>query len=899
MRDELARLEGIGEIAVFGAREYSMRIWLDPDKMAVRNITASDVIAALRRQNVQVASGVIGGEPIPNPSSFELVVESPGRLVEADAFADVVIRSSAEGGLIRVRDIGRVELGAQDYVTDATLSGKPAVAIAIFQRPGSNALATAEGVIEKMKELERSFPAGIGYTIVYNPTEFVETSIEKVVDTLFEAVILVVLVVFVFLQSVRAAIIPILAIPVSIVGTFAVIGFLGGSINTLSLFGLILAIGIVVDDAIVVVENVERNLAAGMSPKEAARKSMDEVGGALIAIALTLIAVFAPVGFIPGIAGRFYGQFALTIATATAISAFVSLTLSPALCAAFLRPHAHHPKEPKPWERPLLAFFRRFNQGFDWLSSRYGRVTKSLVRRTAIVGLVYVGLLALTVFEFRAAPQGFIPQMDRGYAFVAVQLPPGSSLQRTREVLAQVDQRLSEVEGVAERPGFAGFSGATGVNASNTGTIFFTFDPFEERVGKGLSGDRIINDVRAALSPIQEAFILVIAPPAVRGIGTGSGVKMWIQDRGDNGYGALAQAATAMMMAANQTPGVGGAFTLYEARTPRLKLEIDRDKAESQQVPVSEVNQALETFLGSTFVNDFNFLGRTYRVTAQADGPFREDPENIGRIFVRNLEGQLLPLASVVNFSETAGPQRVPRYNLYAAADLNAEPAPGTSSGQLIAALEELAERELPAGFDYEWTELAYLQKEEGGGALGVFLLAALFVFLVLAAQYESLTLPLAVILITPMALLGALAGVFARGLDVNILTQVAFIVLVGLAAKNAILIVEFAKQLEDQGKSAREAAAEAASLRLRPILMTSFAFILGVVPLVTATGAGAEQRIAIGTAVFAGMIGVTLLGLLFTPAFYVMTRDLSDRLARLRARKAPGEPEPGPAPAE
>lgn len=836
-----------------------------------------------------MASGAIGGEPLPSESAFELTVQAPGRLVEADAFADVVIRSSPEGGLIRVRDIGRVELGAQDYVTDASLNGKPAVAIGVFQRPGSNALETAERVKAKMEELSKNFPTGVEYRIVYNPTEFVATSIEKVVDTLFEAVLLVVLVVFVFLQNARAALIPILAIPVSIVGSFAIIGLLGGSINTLSMFGLILAIGIVVDDAIVVVENVERNLAAGLSPKEAARKSMREVGGALIAIALTLIAVFAPVAFIPGIAGRFYTEFALTIATATAISAFVSLTLSPALCAILLKPHVH--REPKPWERPLQAFFNWFNRSFERLSGGYGRITRSLVRRGLIVSLVYVGLLVLTGIGFQATPKGFIPQMDRGYAFVALQLPPGASLQRTREVVAEVDRRLAAVEGVTNRPGFTGFSGATGVNASNAGTIFFAFESFEERVRSGRSLQKIMSDVRAALAPIEEAFVLVIAPPPVTGIGTGSGVKMFIQDRGQAGYSQLARVSQEMMIAANQLPQVGGAFTLFEARTPRLRLEVDRDKAESQQVPVSEVNQALETFLGSSFVNDFNFLGRTYRVTAQADGPFREDVDNIGRIFVRNLNGDLTPLASVVNAVESAGPQRAPRYNLYPSADLSAEARPGVSSGQLIAAMEALAERSLPPGFRYEWTELAFLEKQDGGGALGVFLLAALFVFLVLAAQYESLSLPIAVIMITPMSIMGALIGVVLRGLDINILTQVAFVVLVGLAAKNAILIVEFAKQLEDEGKDRWAAAAEAAGLRLRPILMTSFAFILGVLPLVLATGAGAEQRIAIGTAVFAGMVGVTLLGLLFTPVFYVLARAAAHRLSRApRSAQAPAE---------
>jgi HAE1 family hydrophobic/amphiphilic exporter-1 len=899
VRDRLARIEGVGDVIVFGARDYSMRVWLDPEKIASRGLSAGDVLSGLRRQNVQVAAGTLGAEPQPNGSQFELTVQAPGRLVEPEAFADVVVATGRNGELVRVRDIGRVELGAADYASDAYLDGKPAVALGIFQRPGSNALATGDEVKATMKDLAKNFPQGLEHRIVYDPTEFVSTSIHKVQETLFEAVLLVVLVVFLFLQSWRAAIIPVLAIPVSVFGTFGVMALTGGSINTLSMFGLILAIGIVVDDAIVVVENVERNIARGMERHEAARVSMDEVGGALVAIALVLTAVFLPVALIGGVAGSFYQQFALTIATATVISLFVSLTLSPALCAVLLRPHDHS-KPLKPWERPMQAFFGAFNRGFESLGDRYGKLTQRAIRYSTIVLILYGGLVLITGAAFNFAPKGFVPAMDRGYGFVAVQLPQGASISRTREVLLDVSNRIRKVDGVVSDPGFVGFQATTGGNASNSATTFFTFEDYGDRAKKGLTQEKILNDVRAAVAPIQDAFVLVVAPPAVQGLGNGAGVKMMLQDVDGVGYGKLADAAMAMMMAANQTPGVGGAYTFYEAQTPRVKLEVDRDKAEALRVPVSEVNQALEVYLGSAYVNDFNYLGRTFRVTAQADGQFRQGIDDIGRLWVRNQEGQMVPLSAVVRSSESAGPSRVPRYNLFPAAELNAEAAPGTSSGQLIENLEALAAKVLPAGVGYEWTEIAYLEKTETGSALAIFALAAFFVFLVLAAQYESVTLPLAVILIVPMSILGALVGLFLRGLDVNILTQVALIVLVGLAAKNAVLIVEFAKQLEDRdGLSPAEAAARAAGLRLRPILMTSLAFILGVTPLVFATGAGAEQRIAIGTAVFSGMIGVTLVGLILTPVFYVVCRGLSGLIGRRFPRSPASVPAPSATPAE
>jgi len=877
VRDRLARIAGVADAQMFGARDYSMRIWLDPEKIATLGLSPGDVLAGLRRQSVQVAAGSLGAEPQPSGANYELTVQAPGRLVDPEQFAEVVVATGPNGALVRVRDIGRVELGAQAYNVDASLNGKDAVAIGIFQRPGSNALQTAAAVKSEMAELSKAFPQGLKYEIVYDTTRFVESSIHKVAETLMEAIVLVVLVVFLFLQSWRAAIIPVLAIPVSILGAFGILAMTGGSINTLSLFGLILAIGIVVDDAIVVVENVERNIARGLTPKEAARVSMDEVGGALIAIALVLTAVFLPVAFIGGVAGQFYRQFALTIASATLISCFVSLTLSPALCAVLLKPHAQ-----TPGSRPLQRFFTAFNGWFDRMSDRYGRATTRLVRFATVVLFVYGGMLALTAGLMQAAPKGFIPQMDRGYCFVVAQLPDGASIQRTRAVVREAVKRIHTVKGVTYDVSFVGFSGATSTQSPNVATMFVTYADADERVRTGRSNAAIQADLRNALAPIQDAIMVVMTPATIQGLGSGAGVKLMIQDREGKGYSALADATNAVMGAASKDPRIAFPYSPYEARTPRVKIEVDRDKAEAARTPVSEINDALQVYLGSAYVNDFNYLGRTYRVTAQADGMFRRTEADLGRLWARNLDGKMTPLSSVVRAQDVTGPSRVPRFNLYPASDLSAEPGPHTSSAALMKAMEAAAQKALPAGFAYEWTELGYLQKTEASGAIGVFVLAALFVFLVLAAQYESVTLPLAVLMVVPMSILGALLGLFLRGLDVNILTQVALIVLVGLAAKNAVLIVEFAKQLEDhEGLTPAEAAIRAARLRLRPILMTSLAFILGVTPLVFATGAGAEQRVAIGTAVFSGMIGVTILGLLLTPAFYVVTR----RLARWRLR--------------
>jgi HAE1 family hydrophobic/amphiphilic exporter-1 len=872
IRDELARVDGVGNIVVFGARDYAMRVWIDPERAAELDLTAGDIVRALRAQNVQVASGVLNQAPVPNAEAFELSVQTRGRLTAPEEFADIVVKSDSDGSaLVRVRDVARVELGAQDYSTNAYLDNQPAVAIAVFQRPGSNALTTAENVLSMMDGLAARFPPGLAFRVVYNPTEFIAESVKEVYKTIFEATLLVVVVVFLFLQSFRASIIPIIAIPVSLVGTFAVMGAFGFSLNNLSLFGLVLAIGIVVDDAIVVVENVERNLHLGLSPREAARKTMDEVGGALVAIALVLCAVFVPTAFIPGLSGAFYQQFALTIAAATVISLIVSLTLSPALAGILMRPQ----QESSTSQGPLGAFFKAFNKGFDRLTNGYASVVSRLVRRTGIALAAYAGLLLFAGLQFSMTPGGFIPDQDQAYLIGVVNLPQGASLERTDEIVRRATKIGLDVEGIEHAAAFAGFNGATFTNASNAGAIFFTMEEFGHRpdyrkVQQALQG--------ALMQNINEAFVLVIAPPPVRGIGNGSGFKMMLQDRGGVGLAALQQATFQLMIAANQDPQLRNVFTFFEVSTPQVYLDIDREKAELMGLSSSSVFEALETYLGSAFINDFNYLGRTFRVTAQADATFRRDIDDISLYFARNDRGEMAPVEAVAKARLTAGSSRVPRYNLYPAAELQGEAAPGVSSSEAIARMEALAAQTLPPGLSFEWTELAYQQQRAGNTAGLVFALAVLFVFLVLAAQFESLTLPLAVILIVPMTLLSAIIGVNIAGQSNNILTQIGFVVLIGLAAKNAILIVEFAKQREDAGKSLVDAAIEAARLRLRPILMTSFAFILGVVPLVIASGAGAEMRNALGVAVFSGMLGVTFFGLVLTPAFFVIARGLAGR---------------------
>jgi HAE1 family hydrophobic/amphiphilic exporter-1 len=750
-----------------------------------------------------------------------------------------------------------------------------ATAIGIFQRPGSNALATAASVLGTMDELAKSFPPGMGYRVAYNTTEFIQQSVDEVIKTLFEAVVLVVLVILLFLQTWRAAIIPIVAIPVSLIGTFFVMAAFGFSLNNLTLFGLVLAIGIVVDDAIVVVENVERELRAGLSPREAAHKTMDEVGGALVAIALVLCAVFIPSAFIAGISGAFYRQFALTITASTIISATVSLTLSPALAALLLKPHGQAPKSGV-WRtlgRPFNAFFAGFNRLFERLSAGYAGLTRRTLRISALMLVVYAGLIGLTYFQFARTPSGFIPPLDRAYFIAAISLPPGATLERTDQVVRKAADLLLTRPGVGHAVAFAGFDGATFTNAPNAGVIFVTLKPFEERVAAGLATAAILNDLRAQMQALREAFVLVIPPPSVPGIGTGGGFKLYVQDRAGRGPRALEQAIGAILGRANQTPGLVQVFTLFNTKTPQVYADIDRTKAEMLGVPITRFFDTLSTYMGSTFVNDFNILGRTYRVTAQADNPFRLSVRDVENLRTRSSSGDMVPLGSVASFRDITGPYRVPRYNLFPAAEVQGSTLPGFSTGQAIGAMEQILATNLPAGFGFEWTEIALQEKIAGNTATVAFSLAVVFVFLLLAAQYESVLLPLAVILIVPMCLLAAISGVLLRGMDNNILTQIGFVVLIGLAAKNAILIVEFARQAEEQGADRREAAVGAARTRLRPILMTSLAFVLGVVPLVLATGAGAEMRQALGTAVFSGMLGVTLFGLMFTPIFYVLVR--------------------------
>ncbi len=891
--DTLTRIDGVGSITVFGSRDYSMRIWVDPDRLQSLAMTASDVVAALQGQNIQVASGVLDQPPTDKQGAFQIAVQTLGRLANPDEFANIVVKETP-GAVVRLKDVARIELAAVDYSSNSYLDRDPAVALAVFQRPGSNALQTAKSIIATMDVLSKRFPPGIKHTIVYNPTEFIQQSVNAVEETIGEAIILVVLVVIVFLQTWRAALIPIVAIPVSLIGTFFFMGLFGFTLNNLSLFGLVLAIGIVVDDAIVVVENVERNIAAGLNPREAAIKSMDEVGAALIAIALVLCAVFIPSAFITGISGQFYRQFALTIAGATVISLVVSLTLSPAMCALLLKPHEPERRVPA-WERPIRAFFGAFNRAFNALGTGYGWLTARTVRIAAIMLLVYVAVLAYGLNEFRNTPIGFIPQVDRGYIIVVVQLPPGASLSRTDEVQQRAVDIALKTPGVGHAVNIVGFSGATFTNAPNAGAIFLTLDPWEQRArDPHQSSAGIASALFSKFAAIQEALILVVQPPPVAGIGNAGGFRMMIEDRAGRGSQTLQETAAAMTARANQTPGLAQVFSLFETSTPQLYLDIDRTKAQLLGINIADVFSALQVYIGSSYVNDFNLFGRTFRVVTQADAPYRNDPKDILKIRVRNSTGETVPLGSFTTVRDISGPYRVPRYNLYPAAELDGAAAPGYSQGQAIEIMQRLGAEMLPEGFGFEWTTLALQQIRAGNTAIFAFILAVVFVFLVLAAQFESLTLPLAVILIVPMCLVASISGVILRGQDNNILTQVGFVVLIGLAAKNAILIVEFAKQLEDRGRDRWSAAVEAARLRLRPILMTSFAFIFGVAPLVWAIGAGAELRQTLGTAVFSGMIGVTLFGLIFTPVFYVVTRWIAG-IARRRA-SPPARPAEQPA---
>jgi hydrophobe/amphiphile efflux-1 (HAE1) family protein len=886
IKDALTRVDGVGSIIVFGSRDYAMRVWLDPDRLQSLGMTASDVTAALQGQNIQVASGLLNQPPVDSPGAFQVSVQTLGRLADIEQFSNVVVKQTANA-VVRLKDVAQVQLAGQDYSSNSYLDLDTAVAIAVFQRPGSNALATAQGVRATMADAGKRFPPGLEYRIVYDPTQFIQQSVDAVMETILEAILLVVIVVVLFLQTWRAAIIPLVAIPVSLIGTFFLMAAFGFSLNNLSLFGLVLAVGIVVDDAIVVVENVERNIAAGLSPRDAAMRSMDEVGAALIAIALVLCAVFVPSAFITGLSGYFYRQFALTIAGATVISLVVSLTLSPALCALLLKPHSERMQE-RWWEKPIHRAFGAFNWGFDRLVIGYGWLAGRVVRFTVVMLLVYAGVIAFGLNEFSKTPRGFIPPVDRGYLIVVSQLPPGASLARTDEVQRRIVDIALKTPGVKGAVNIVGFSGATFTNAPNAGAAFLVLDSFENRAkDPNQSADALQRILFGKLAAVQEALVFVVAPPPVQGIGNAGGFRMMVEDRGGRGPEALKAATFAMMGRAAQTPGLSQVFSLFETSTPQLYLDIDRTKAQLLGINVTDVFNALQIYLGSLYVNDFNLFGRTFRVVAQATPDARMDTNDALAIRVRNQNGDTVPLGSFTTVRDVSGPYRVPRYNLYPAAELDGAAAPGFSQGQAMQIMEQLAAQTLPDGFSFEWTTLAFQQLRAGNTAVFAFVLAVVFVFLVLAAQFESLTLPVAVILIVPMCLIASIVGVVLRGQDNNILTQVGFIVLIGLAAKNAILIVEFAKQLEDRGRDRLAAAVEAARLRLRPILMTSLAFIFGVSPMVWAIGAGAELRQTLGTAVFSGMIGVTAFGLIFTPVFYVVSRWAAERSSRRRAAPA------------
>ncbi len=880
IKDTLARLPGVGEIIVFGARDYSMRLWLNPEQLASRNMTAGDAVAAIREQNIQVAAGVVGQQPAPQPADFQYTVSTLGRLMEADQFADIVVKQEPGGRITRLKDVARIELGAKDYNSELFLNGESMIGLAIFQLPGSNALETKDAVMGAMAKLKTGFPEGLDYLLVYDTVVFVEQSIEAVVKTLFEALLLVVLVVVVFLQNWRAAIIPLLAVPVSLIGTFAVMQAMGLSLNTLSLFGLVLAIGIVVDDAIVVVENVERHIALGAKAREATRIAMAEVVGPIIATTLVLVAVFIPTAFIVGVSGAFYKQFALTIAVSTLISTFNSLTLSPALCALLLdRAHGNKDVFSRFLDNVFGWFFRAFNRFFERFSVNYRRLVARLIRMTAIVLTLYVALNGFNFLAFAKVPGGFIPQQDQGYLILYAQLPDAASLSRSKEVVQQASRIIKETPGVAHVVAYAGWSLLSGSNQSNVATMFARLDSFDNRAGDpDLQADGVIKQLQQRLAQIPDAYIAVFAPPPVRGMSSVGGFKVQIQDRGNAGIAELQRVNADLIAKGNQQPGLVGLFTTFRADVPQLFLDVDRERVKSMTVALTDLFDTLQIYLGSLYVNDFNSFGRTYQVVAQADAEFRNYPEDIVALKTRNAAGDMVPLGSLLEVREIKGPDKITRYNMYPAAEINGSTLPGTSSGQAIDIMGELLDSELPPGFGYEWTELSLQQVLAGNVAWLVFPLSVIFVFLVLAAQYESWSLPLAIILIVPMCILSSMTGIWLSGMDNDIFTQIGFIVLVALASKNAILIVEFAKQRQQSGLDRYAAAEEASHIRLRPILMTSFSFIMGVLPLVLAQGAGAEARRVLGTAVFSGMLGVTLFGLLLTPVFFVTVQGLVQR---------------------
>jgi hydrophobe/amphiphile efflux-1 (HAE1) family protein len=889
IKDTLARIPGVGDVQFVGGRDYAMRIWIDPDKAAANNLNASEILAALRQQNLQVSAGVLNQPPTPRPEAYQINVEVLGRLATPKEFEDIVVKSDSQGRVTHIRDIGRVEVGAADYGSTAFMDRNDAAALLIYAQPGANSLDVEHGVLGTMQDLKKEFPTGVDYKIIYDPTIFIGKSVDEVVRTIIEAIILVVAVVFLFLQNWRATIIPVVAIPISLLGSFIVLDLFGISLNNLSLFGLVLAVGIVVDDAIVVVENVERNIHRGLSPTEAAHRTMDEVGGALVSIALTLCAVFVPAAFLSGISGIFFRQFAVTIAASTIISCIVSLTLSPALCAVLFKHRDEGGAARTPVRRWLDAGFGKFNRGFDRMSAGYGTLTRRMARVLGLVLVVYVGLIALTGLQLSRTPTGFIPEQDQGYLITIVQLPPGASLARTEQVVRQVTEIALGTPGIEHSAPFVGLDATTNTFASNSGTVFTGLPSLYNHEIPGVTANSVLADLRQRLSVIKDAYVLTIAPPPVQGIGNAGGFKMMLQDRGGLGPQALVDAARKMVAAANKDPALTGAFTLFNAGSPSIYADIDRVKVEKLGLKPTDVFSTLQVYLGSQYVNDFNYLGRTYQVIVQADGNFRRNADDITRLKTRNAAGDMVPLGTVATIEDRTIPYRVPRYNLYPAAEVQGAVAPGVASSTGLARMEALAHEILPRGIGFEWTELAFQQQLAGTPTILVFGAAALFCFLVLVAQYESWRLPLAIILIVPMCILAAVTGLSARGLPIDILAQIGFVVLIGLAAKNAILIVEFARQhQDDEGATAVDAAVHAARTRLRPILMTSMAFILGVLPLTVATGAGAEMRQSLGTAVFFGMLGVTAFGLLFTPAFYIFIR----RFGRTKPALADATPE-------
>ncbi|MGF7008639.1 efflux RND transporter permease subunit [Aminobacter sp. BE322] len=880
VRDTIARLPGVGDVVVWGAGEYAMRIWLDPDKVASRGLTASDVIAAIREQNLQVAAGSVGQQPS-EAASYQVTVSTLGRLTSEEQFGDIVVKTGEDGQTVRLRDVARISLGADGYALRSLLDGEPAVAMQIIQRPGANALDVSSAVRAEMEQLKRNFPEGLEYRIAYDPTVFVRASLAAVVQTLVEAIILVVIVVVLFLQTWRASIIPLVAVPISLIGTLAVMYLLGFSLNTLSLFGLVLSIGIVVDDAIVVVENVERHMGLGETPKEAARKAMDEVTAPIIAITSVLAAVFIPSAFLSGLQGEFYRQFAVTIAISTMLSAINSLTLSPALAGMLLKPH--HGGSQRDWltrgiDVVFGRFFRGFNRFFDSASNAYVGLARRAIRVSGVVLLLYAGLLGATWMGFQQIPTGFVPAQDKYYLVGIAQLPSGASLDRTEAVTREMSKIALAEPGVESVVAFPGLSVNGFVNLPNAAVIFAMLDPFDQRKDPQLSANAIAGRLMGKYSQIPDGFVGIFPPPPVPGLGTTGGFKLQIEDRSGAGLEALAKAQGEVMAKAMNTPELAGMMASFQVNAPQVQVDLDRVKAKTQGVPLTAVFETLQVNLGSLYANDFNRFGRTYRVIVQADAPFRAQVDDISRLKVRNAAGEMVPLAALATIATSSGPDRVMHYNGYPSVDITGGPAAGYSSGQATEAIERIMRETLPAGMAFEWTDLTYQEKAAGNTAMIVFPLAVLLAFLILAAQYNSWSLPFAVLLIAPLALLSAIVGVWFSGGDNNIFTQIAFVVLVGLAAKNAILIVEFAHEEEKKGSDPLAAVLEAARLRLRPILMTSLAFIAGVVPLVIATGAGAEMRQAMGMAVFAGMLGVTLFGLILTPVFYAVIRRFFTR---------------------